>query len=232
MSPLFTVAQINETIDRKTQIGMAQNRRSAWVSAQPRRTKSPTLDEAFMSKLLHTHGTVRQADSPSSGFDSASPSRTGAIRPRRLRYCTPMHVPCQRREAIRESREIFRKALSAKGFWRNSRRRLACPSAGGVERIAPGDRSLATSSGAIRSTSTPQWWRVPVWGVCEGYGRPRCRSVGQQDPDDDSRVDVAHQFDVADPGWQDEPQPSTERLFVAGHQFEQGGGGDRARGSG
>lgn len=50
--PPVRAAQINDTIDRKKQIGRAQNRTSASVSAQPRRTNSPTLEDSFMSELL------------------------------------------------------------------------------------------------------------------------------------------------------------------------------------
>ena len=42
-----------------------------------------------------------------------------------------------------------------------------------------------------------------------------------QDSPHDRRVDPVDEFDVADPRREDEPEPATDGLFVAGHRGEQ-----------
>ncbi len=85
--------------------------------------------------------------------------------------------------------------------------RLSLPFSGGawalgqVERIAPVRWSLATSSGAIRTSATPQRGRLACgWDVARPSG------LGQ-DPADQPRVNVRHKFDVPDLVGEHKPEP-------------------------
>ena len=154
--------QTNDTIERKKTTGSEQNSTSVCVSDQPRRIVRPASHERFMSQLLQIKGshpgraapplvTMSISTSPIRGLERFAPGDLAEI--------NHMHTPCRILEASEKRAKKIPKSFAGKclrniwpSCWSTRRSRW-------VERSAPEHRSLATTSGANRSTSTPHWWR-------------------------------------------------------------------------
>lgn len=172
--------QTNDTIERKKTIGSEHNTTSVCVSDQLRRIAPRALHERFMSRLQGTRKPDRQGTALRSRlrFQPAPLGGLGRIAPGDLAEESNMHTPCQSLPAARKFMEIRCKSFTEKALRHISTLVALALRPGGVERIAPVPWSLATTSGANRSTPTPQWWHAPFAALTGMASQPVSRPPG------------------------------------------------------
>jgi hypothetical protein len=165
--------QTSDTIDMNSRMGRAQNRTSACVSDQPRRTIAVGHEFGFMSGL---HGRDNLSEERPLRACCLIPARSGRRRPASTGDAPPLHgKTCTWRARLfgREGKigrpQEMRKNKCFLDFASPS---TGGSSGGGVERFAPARWSLATRGGAIRSTPTPRRWRFFGSALRFGWASP------------------------------------------------------------
>jgi len=176
-----SVARSDERHDREEE----DNRQRAQHDVGLRQRPTPADRPAGITREVHEQA-PRHKEAQSTGHSppittSVSASSTGGlgrIAPGDLAEESNMHTPCQSLPAARKFMEIRCKSFTEKGLRHISTLVALALRPGGVERIAPVPWSLATTSGANRSTPTPQWWHAPFAALTGMASQPVSRPPG------------------------------------------------------